>query len=283
MRKTLVIGMALVAILALGAVTVLAQGPRGGFMDNFGGRGVRGIDLDTLAEALGLEDDDALLEALQDGQTVAEIAEAQGVALEDVVAALTAEYEADLADAVEDGDITQEVADARLTLFKAELEARLNADFATPFDRFGGMMGGQMMGGMLMGGRFDFGHLDTIAEALGLESDALQEALQDGQTIAEIAEEQGVALEDVTAAVIAAVQTELAAEVEDGDITQAQADAHLAMAQANLEACFNGDMSGFGGMMGDWMRGQMMDGGMMGDWMRGQMMDGGRMRGGRGG
>ncbi len=281
MRKTLVIGMALVAILALGAVTVLAQGPRGGFMDDFYGQGVRGLDLDTLAEALGLEDDDALLEALQDGQTVAEIAEAQGVALADVVAALAADYEADLADDVADGDITQEVADAHLTLFKAQLEARLNADFATPFDRFGGMPGsrmldgrfGGMMGDWMMGGRFDGDHLDAIAAALNLESDALLEALQDGQTVAEIAEAQGVALEDVIAAEIAVVAEDLAAAVEDGDMTQAQADAQLALLQANLEAHFVDGMTIFDGPLADWMRGQMMDGGMMG----------GRMRGGRGG
>jgi len=53
--------------------------------------------------------------------------------------------------------------------------------------------------------------------------------------VAEIAEAQGVALADVIDAVIAAAEEKLAAAVEAGTLTQAQADAQLALLRANLD------------------------------------------------
>jgi len=225
MRKVLLVGVTLAVALTLGVAVVAAQGPRGGDFWMGGRGGYSSSALDAVAEALGLETD-ALLEELQAGKTVAEVAEAQGVALDDVVAALLADYTADLDAAVEEGTITREVADARLTLRRAEIESWL----AEPIPaRAAGMVG-------LMAGRGYTGlALDTVAEALGLETDALLDELQAGKTVAEIAEAQGVALADVIDAVIAAAEEKLAAAVEAGTLTQAQADAQLALLRANLD------------------------------------------------
>lgn len=268
MRKVLLIGLTLAAVVVLGAAAVYAQGPRGG--GNFwpGERGGYGVAvLDVIAETLGLETD-ALQGELQAGKSVAEIAEAQGVALDDVINALTADFAAELDAAVEAGTITREVADARLTLQKAELEAWLNT--AHPV-RVAGMAA---MHGLMMGGRGGFGGiaaLDTVAEALGLENDALLDELQAGKTVAEIAEAQGVALADVIDAVVAAANEELAAAVEAGTLTQAQADAHLALLRANLEVhfttslpAFDRPFSDFGQFRGFEMRGRGLMGGQMG-------------------
>jgi urease gamma subunit len=260
MRKTLVIGMVVVALLSFGAVTAFAQGGRGG-MDLLGGR-YDGDMLAAVAEALGLEAD-ALIDELQDGKTVAEIAEAQGVDLADVVAALTADYAERLADEVADGDLTQAQADAMLALREANLMAALDT---MTFD-------GPIASRMLMmdrRGGFDGTMLAAVAETLGLDADALIDELQDGKTVAEIAEAQDVALEDVIAAVLTDYAAELADEVADGDLTQAQADARLAILEANLEAHFSGEVDGFwfgmdrAGMFDGPMAEQMYGRGMMG-------------------
>lgn len=273
MRKVLLVGLTLAAVVVLGAAAVYAQGPRGGGDFWPGGRGGYGVAaLDVIAETLGLETD-ALQDELQAGKSVAEIAEAQGVALDDVISALTADFAAELDAAVEAGTITREVADARLTLHKAELADWLNT--AHPV-RVAGMAA---MHGLMMGGRGGFAGiaaLDTVAEALGLENDALLDELQAGKTVAEIAEAQGIALADVIDAVVATAEEQLAAAVETGTLTQAQADAHLALLRANLEVhfttslpAFDRPFSGFGQFRGFEMRGPMGGpmGRMPGGWM----------------
>lgn len=136
-----------------------------------------------------------------------------------------------------------------------------------------GMMGRGMMGrgfgpGMMWGDQQPM--MYTVAEALGLEPDAFFAALADGQTLAEIAEAQGVELDAVYDAMFAEAEAHMAALVEAGTLTQEQADEHLAWMRANVEnmpmfagggfgPCMRGE-AGFGpGMMG---RGR----GMMGRW-----------------
>lgn len=274
MRKTIAVSLALVALLAFGAVTVFAQGPRGGndTMPFAGGRGVGTASVDDIADALGVDADD-LLEALQDGQTVADIAAEQGVALEDLIATLVADAAEDLAASVADGDLTQAQADAQIALLEANLEARFTTEmFSNRPDRTGIMP-------MIGGARGITGdYLETVAETLGLESDALLEALQDGQSVADIAEEQGVALEDVTAAIVANAAETLAESVADEDITQEEADAYLVLLESHIETMLDNahPMAGFAGEYMDGGRGGMMSQQFGG---RGQMPQGG-MRGG---
>jgi len=86
------------------------------------GRGLRlregSASFDVVAEQLGLTPAE-LTEALDDGQTLAEIAEAQGVDLQDIQDALSAsrieQMKEKIAQAVTDGDMTQEEADWWLT------------------------------------------------------------------------------------------------------------------------------------------------------------------------
>lgn len=91
-----------------------------------GPRGGCGGDHELLAEALGLTVDE-LETALSEGQTVAELAEAQNVALDEVIEAVLAPLAEYLEQAVTDGHLTQEEADARL----AEAEDRLLEFFET--------------------------------------------------------------------------------------------------------------------------------------------------------
>jgi hypothetical protein len=80
-----------------------------------GGRhGHPGFDGEVLAGLLGI-DVETLRSDLRSGQTVAEIAAAQGVDLQTVIDSLVAEAKAHLDLSVESGRLTQDEADARLT------------------------------------------------------------------------------------------------------------------------------------------------------------------------
>ncbi|MBI5669534.1 MAG: hypothetical protein HZC41_16140 [Chloroflexi bacterium] len=78
-----------------------------------------------------------------------------------------------------------------------------------------------------------------VAEALGIEADALVTELQAGKSIAQIAEENDVAVDTVVEAIVAARTEDLTAAVEAGNLTQEQADAHLALLRANLNVLVN--------------------------------------------
>ena len=135
-----------------------------------------------------------------------------------------------------------------------------------------GMMSGHGMmdhgfGGMM--GNVDHDGFAIVAEALGLEPAALVEALQSGQTLAEIADAQGVELQTIYAAMLAGAEAHMTQLVEAGDLTQEQADEHLAYVRDHIaempmfsgEGCQMMNMPAMSGMMGG--RG-MMGHGMMG-------------------
>jgi hypothetical protein len=108
-----------------------------------GGYGYAGSMPSLLAEALGMTTEE-LYAAQTAGQTVAEIAAAQGVELADVVAAVVAPRAERLAQSVADGYLTQEQADAML--------AAMTEQMTLHFESLGlGYGGGCGMGG---GGRF---------------------------------------------------------------------------------------------------------------------------------
>ncbi len=83
------------------------------------------------------------------------------------------------------------------------------------------------------GGGFGFGPnseaaLEAAADALGMTADELSTQLWGGKTLAELADEAGVDLQDVRDAVeaaqVEAVRAAIQQAVEDGRLTQAQAD-----------------------------------------------------------
>ncbi|HSD85289.1 MAG TPA: hypothetical protein VLG46_15610 [Anaerolineae bacterium] len=78
------------------------------------------------------------------------------------------------------------------------------------------------------GGLHSQAALEAAAKALGMTTDELSAQLWGGKTLADIAEEKGVDIADVKAAVeavqIAETKTAIAQAVTDGTITQAKAD-----------------------------------------------------------
>lgn len=65
--------------------------------------------------------------------------------------------------------------------------------------------------------------LGTVAEVIGITAEELRAELQDGSTIADVAEANGVDVDDVVDAIIAEKSERLDAKVEAGDITAEEA------------------------------------------------------------
>jgi uncharacterized protein YidB (DUF937 family) len=154
-----------------------------------------GPHLDAAAEALGMTADELRAE-LEDGSTIADVAAEKGVDVNTVIDAIVAAVTEDVREHVTD---------------------LVNGELPEPPD----------------GPGFGFGHrggfafhagLDTAAEAIGITEDELRAGLEDGQTIAEVAEANGVDVQTVIDALVAEATARIDEEVAEGDLDQETAD-----------------------------------------------------------
>jgi hypothetical protein len=116
-------------------------------------------------------------------------------------------------------------------------------------------------GPAMMGAGFGPGGMhETVASALGITSQELWAAQNAGKSVATLAQERNVDLSKVVDAALAAHSAQLAAAVQAGTLTQAQADAMNAFMKARIESGFQGsavmDSRGFGMMGGQGMMGR---------------------------
>ena len=124
---------------------------------------------------------------------------------------------------VDDGSLTQEQADEVATTLS---EAGLGR---------GGHHGDHWLG------------LETAAEALGMTEDELRTALEpDGTSLADVAEDQGVDVVTLVDALVQAQQDRIAQAVEDGRLTQEEADERLADLEERVTERVNSDAPGPG-------------------------------------
>lgn len=108
----------------------------------------RGVDnlISIAADKLGMSLTDLLTE-LQDGKSIADLADEKGVDTQEIVDAYLAELKADLDEAVDDGKITQKQADYHLE--QAEERVTDQLDNTWPNCEPGGFRGGGRHGGMM--------------------------------------------------------------------------------------------------------------------------------------
>lgn len=179
--------------------------------------------VDATAEVTGLAEDEVIA-ALKDGQTFAEIAEAEGVDPQEIVDAFTAERGAALQEAVDEGRLTKEQMEQMLEETSEHITERLDEPWEPrPFGGRG------FRGGLLgLGGGSWTTTFDAVAEALGLTPKDLFAELHDGKGVVEVAEGQGVEMEEIRDAVDAA-RLELREEVieqaaKEGRLSEKQAD-----------------------------------------------------------
>lgn len=133
------------------------------------------------------------------------------------------------------------------TITEAQLDAVVDALVDARPEGLGGHRGHR-------GGFGGIGNAD-LAEVLGLEQADLREALVDGQTLAEIAAEQGVATEELVDALVDAAEERVSTALENERIDQDRADEILAEAAEKAEDLVNGELEfegrrGFGGRHG---------------------------------
>jgi hypothetical protein len=83
--------------------------------------------------------------------------------------------------------------------------------------------------------------VETAAEAIGIEVDALREALQNDRTIAQVAQANDVDPQTVVDALVADVSARIDQKVADGDLTQAEADEKKAELPERMTAIVNGE------------------------------------------
>ena len=136
-----------------------------------------------------------------------------------------------LADLVEDGTLTQDAADAVVEALAEQ-------------------------GGPHGDGRGGEGHrggmpLDAAAETLGLTAEELREALADGSTLAEVAEEQGVKPTELVDALVTAETERLDEAVADGRLAQEEADDRAEMLEERLTEQVEQGFAGRGGPGGE--------------------------------
>lgn len=205
-KRVLAIGAAgLLAASAIGATVAHAQEPpeegeeqSGRHHHPFGFLGIRAI-----VNASGL-DFETFRAGFAEGQTINEVLEANGVDPAEVKATVLANLEAKLAELVANGRITQERADEILANAPEQLDRLMNATPPEPGDR--------------PVRRIIFGAMESAAEAIGIDVEALMQALRDGQTPAEVAEANGVEPQQVIDDMVASLSERLDERVAEGEL-----------------------------------------------------------------
>jgi hypothetical protein len=137
-------------------------------------------------------------------------------------------------EAVQDGRLTQEQGQA--------MKQRIEAD---DFPLFGGPGFGHR--GFAHRGFRDLG---AAAAFLGVDADALQVRLRDGDTLAEVAKDEGKSVDGLVNAIVAATTTRLDEAVAAGRITKAQRNEIVAGLKERTTAIVNGDFPAFKGRGG---------------------------------
>lgn len=119
---------ALAAAIGVAAVTVVSARSDDDDCDGRKGHGGFGARFEELAELVGT-DRDGLKTALTEGQTLAQIAEANGVEVQTVIDALITQVNERIDAWAEDGKLTEEEAETRKSDAAARIEDRVNNGF----------------------------------------------------------------------------------------------------------------------------------------------------------
>jgi AraC-like DNA-binding protein len=125
--------------------------------------------------------------------------------------------------AVKDGRLTQAEADQLKTRITDWINSGMNG---IPFGPMGPMMG---LGHHGRGGFFGWGYntstlLDEVAKALGMDQQSLVTELQNGKSIADVAQEHNVDIQQLKQTVLNAMKASLDDAVKNSKLTQIQAD-----------------------------------------------------------
>ena len=179
--------------------------------------GHRGVGLATAAEALGISQED-LRTALEGGQSIAQVAEAEGVEVQTIIEALVADATTRLEEAI--------------TNLPDRMTELVNRE-GLP-DRDGPRGPGGHHGGRGLG-------LEAAADAIGITDEELRTELRGGPSIADVAATHDVDVQTVIDALVAEAATHIDDAVADGRLTEAEATERTADLAERTTAHVNGE------------------------------------------
>jgi len=197
------------------------------------------VAAEVVTETLGLTNEE-LRDAFEDGKSLAGIAADQGVPVEDLKAAMMAEAQERLDQAVADERIDAERA--------AEIEEKLSEHIEEAIHRTPGEGIRHRHPHRHFHSHWHFhprgdrgAQAEALAEFLGITTDDLKAGFEDGQTLAEVAEAQGVGEDDLVAFLLEAVEERLDTALENGRIEADDVDNVLAEAESRIEENINAE------------------------------------------
>ena len=196
--------------------------------------------LSQVADALQLSIED-LQGAIQDGKTIATLAQEKSMDLTTLVDTLVKSASDRYTQDVSSGKLTQEQADQNLS----DLKKALSEWFTTG-----------TMSDLLKSNR-SIPELGLVADALGINEAGLQEALKNSKTLAELAKEKSISLDILISTVMTKRSETIKQEVTDGKLTQDEADKIISDLKTNLTEWYN-----TGTLPAAWQRGGGMRIGM---------------------
>jgi len=157
--------------------------------------------LRTAAEVLGI-DPEELVRRLAGGATLAQIADEEGVGRDRLVDALVDAVAGRVDAAIAAGRLDASRRDEILGRARDAIERRIDTPVRLP----------------RRVARRDA--RKRLAEVLGMSEDELGRAMHDGRSVADLAEERGIPLDDVVAALLAPIEKRLQGAVDAGHITE---------------------------------------------------------------
>jgi hypothetical protein len=187
--------------------------------------------LAAAAKYLGLNESD-LRSKLEGGQSLADVAKAQGKDLAGLRSAIVDAAKADLDKAVADKKLTQTQADAIFSRLAARVNDLVNGQL-----RFGGRGGPGGPGRFLR--PFMGDNLTAAAKYLGLSEADLRAKLGTGQSLADVAKAQGKDLAGLKSAIVDATKADLDKAVAAKKLTQSQADDILTGVKDHIDDVVN--------------------------------------------
>jgi polyhydroxyalkanoate synthesis regulator phasin len=173
--------------------------------------------LDTAADYLGMDERD-VREALRDGKSLADLADAKAKSVDELVQALREKLRHDADQAVKDGALTKEQADRLVEKLSAGMDELVeepgNLELGPPEPLPKVLVPGFPPGTDLM---------ETAADYLGMDEGDVREALRDGKSPAQLARDNAKSVGGLEQALRRAIREDADQAVEDGVLTEEQA------------------------------------------------------------
>ncbi len=169
---------------------------------------------------------DALWEAVDGGQSIAEIATAGGVDPRTIIDALWAWIQSEIEAELAGGAITAEEAAQWLAVGKPTVAEFVNGSIKPEIE-------------CSEDDEFLYEFLALVGDLLDMEEDAVWEALESGQTVAQLAEERGADPQTIIDAIVADARAEIDSELAGGTVTAEEAASLLAEVELETTALVN--------------------------------------------